>query len=170
MKEHFIIDDDVLVRKFSEDDLEDLFIVMTNQESMKSSIRGPLSIHETRNFLERIINSYRKFGYGLYALESALRGNLIGYCGFSYINIDSRPETEISIRLLPQYWRKGIGTKSVKIINDYGLNVLKLDKITAIVSFEDSMKAGMRHIKNSVIHNIQIKIFEKELTSKVFYI
>ncbi|MCK9224995.1 MAG: GNAT family N-acetyltransferase [Candidatus Muirbacterium halophilum] len=176
MKEHFIIDDDVLVRKFTDDDLEDLFIVMTNRESMKNSTRQPLSINETRSFLDRIINSYRKFNYGLYALESALRGNLIGYCGFSYINIDSRPETEISIRLLPQYWGKGIGSKAVKIISDYGFNKLKIDKITAIVSFENTawekvcINAGLKFKKNSVLHNIQIKIFEKELSSKVFFI
>lgn len=176
MKDHFIVDDDILVRKFTDSDLEDLFIIMTNKDCMRNSNREPLSINETRNFLERIINSYKKFGFGLYALESSLRGNLIGYCGFSYITIDSRPEVEISIRILPQYWGKGIGSKAVQIISDFGLKELEFERIIGIVPFEHNIwekvleNAGMRHLRNYVIHNIQVKIFEKLRNSKIFFI
>ena len=103
-----------ILRRFKEDDLDDIALVMAHPDVMKFSLSGPYSKEQSEKFIHGCLSNYEKRGVGLYAV--VYRGNqkVIGYCGFYFQNIDGVEEVEIGYRLHPDYWNKGLATETSK--------------------------------------------------------
>lgn len=57
------------LRNFTLNDLNDLADLLANEEVMRFSVGGPLSLDQVKDYLEnRIMDQYSKRGFGLYAV------------------------------------------------------------------------------------------------------
>jgi RimJ/RimL family protein N-acetyltransferase len=111
---------------------------LLNQPSFIKYIgdRGVRTTEQSREFIEsRFIESYKKFGYGLWAVELKDNHAPIGICGF--VRRDSLPDADIGFAFLPQFERKGYAFETVAASMNYGRDVLHLKRVLAITSLDN---------------------------------
>ena len=73
----------------------------------------------------------------LLVIEDIAEGKLIGHIGLYKIDQQAK-KTEIGILIADDnYWGKGYGTKSVRLMVDYAFNTCKMHKVTAEILSEN---------------------------------
>ncbi len=87
----------------------------------------------------RFTESYKKFGFGMYAVELKETSAPIGICGF--VKRDSLPEADIGFAFLPQLKKKGYAFESANAVMKYGREILNLNPVLAITS-KDNESSG----------------------------
>lgn len=95
------------------------------------------------------VKSYARFGFGLWLVELKDPSVPAGICGL--IKRDELPDVDVGYAFLPKYWSKGYATEAVTAVMAYGRNVVKLERILAIVSPDNERsikvleKVGLRY-------------------------
>lgn len=117
--------------------LEDAaFIVeLLNEPSFIKNIRdaGVRTEEDARNYLiNGPLDSYERNGFGLFMVELKETQIPIGMCGL--IRRDTLPHVDVGFAFLPRYWSKGYAFEAASAVMAYGRDVIKLDRIIAIVS------------------------------------
>jgi len=130
-----------ILREVTKDDA-DFILDLLNQPSFIHYIgdRNVRTTHEARDYIEsRFTESYKKFGFGMWAVELRETNATIGICGF--VRRDSLPDADIGFAFLPQYERKGYAFESAVVALEYGRNVLDFKRVLAITS-KDNENSG----------------------------
>lgn len=99
------------------------------------------SIDDARNYLETgPLKSYEANGFGLWLVELKESNAPIGICGL--INRDALEDIDIGFAILPEFFQLGYGYEMANATMGYAKNILKIDKVIAIVSLNNlaSMK------------------------------
>lgn len=108
---------------------------LLNQSSFIKYI-GDRNVRTAAQSLEFIENrfraSYKKFGYGLWAIELKEAGAAIGICGF--VKRDFLPDADLGFALLPQFERRGYTFEAANQSMLYGREQLNLTRVLAITS------------------------------------
>lgn len=123
-----------ILREVIAEDAE-FILDLLNQPSFIKFIgdRNVRIIDEARDYIEsRFANSYRQFGFGMWAVELKEPATLIGLCGF--VRRDSLPDADIGFAFLPQFEKKGYAFESAAAAMKYASEVLKLPRVLAITS------------------------------------
>ncbi|MGI8470370.1 MAG: GNAT family N-acetyltransferase [Pyrinomonadaceae bacterium] len=108
---------------------------LLNQPSFVKYIgdRNVRTEDKAREYIEsRFAQSYRDFGFGMYAVELKESRTPIGICGF--VRRDFLPNADIGFAFLPQFERKGYAFESALALMKYGRDVLNLKRLLAIAS------------------------------------
>ena len=130
-----------ILREVAEDDAE-FILDLLNQPSFIRYIgdRKVRTIEQARDYIEsRFTESYRKFSFGMWAVELKETNAPIGICGF--VKRDGLPDADIGFAFLPQYERKGYAFESASAALEYGRNALSLHRVLAITS-KDNESSG----------------------------
>jgi len=121
-------------RKLTLDDAE-FILDLLNQPSFIQFIgdRGVRTLEDAREYLsKRLIESYERFGFGLY-LTLLKEGQIpIGICGL--VKRDSLDDIDIGFAFLPQYWLKGYAFESASAVLTYAKNTLGIKRIVGIAT------------------------------------
>jgi RimJ/RimL family protein N-acetyltransferase len=127
----------VILKRFTHNDVGDMFTVMGDPEVMKYSLNGPLSFDQTQRFIEHAITTYERKGFGLWAVEYKAIGHVIGYCGHYFQTIDDSEEVELGYRTARSFWGKGLATEAARSALHYAFCMLKLPRIISIIEAEN---------------------------------
>ncbi len=146
--------DRLIFRDWEKSDLE-LFINMNKDSDVMKYFPNKLTSEESINFYQKIVDEFKKEGFGLYAVEYKEDNQFIGFIGFHKANFeaDFTPCIEIGWRLRKEYWNKGLATEGAKACLYYGFNQLNLKEIYSFTSkintpSENVMKKiGMKKLK-----------------------
>ena len=145
---------------------------LLNQPSFIKYIgdRRVRNLEQSREFIEsRYRASYRKNGFGLYAVELKDGKTPIGICGF--VRRDSLPDADIGFAFLPQFERKGYALESASAVMEYGRKVLGLKRVLAITSVDNESsgrllgKLGFKYEGLTTLQNDteEIKLFSADV-------
>lgn len=141
----------LLLRRFQQSDAAALMLIFGDEEVMRFG-PGVQTEHWVLDWLRKCHENYDKRGYGPWAAVEKATGETIGYCGLFYFpDINGQPEVEIGYRLARRHWANGYATEAVTAIKDYGLKVIGLPRLIAIIdpsnvaSIRVAEKAGMRY-------------------------
>ncbi len=105
----------LILREFNVEDYRDLSPILASPQIMKFSLHGCLTVLETQAKINEFIASYRKYGFGKWAVILKEENRSIGYCGIAIEIIDGRLEPELGYRFLnEEYWGKGLVTEAAK--------------------------------------------------------
>lgn len=122
----------LLLRWFTADDAA--FIVeLLNDPGWKRFIgeRGVHNEDDARAWIaERLVASYWKQGFGLWAMQRLDDGALVGMCGL--VKRDTLPGIDVGYALLPRYRGMGYVREGAGACLPYGAEVLGLEHILAI--------------------------------------
>ncbi|MBI3241294.1 MAG: GNAT family N-acetyltransferase [Chloroflexi bacterium] len=124
----------LILRRFSIEDA-DFILALLNEPSFMHFIgdRGVRTLDDARGYISnRLIESYERFGFGLYLTELKEPRTPIGMCGL--IKRDTLEDVDIGFAFLPQFWSKGYAVEAASAVMDYGRSVWGLKRIVAIVS------------------------------------
>ena len=143
----------LILSRFSVDDAE-FMLGLLNEPSFLQNIgdKGVRTLEEARDYLlSGPIESYERFGFGLYLTVLKETGVPIGTCGL--LKRDSLDDPDISFAFLPAYFGEGYATESASAVLAYGNKMLDLSRIVAVVSPSNSAstkvleKIGLRYEK-----------------------
>lgn len=132
-----------ILREVTIDDAE-FILDLLNQPSFIKYIgdRNVRTIAGTVEYIgSRFANSYRQFGFGMWAVESKETGAPVGICGF--VRRDSLPAADIGFAFLPQYCSQGYAFESADAAMKYGRDVLGFERVLAITSLDNETSARL---------------------------
>lgn len=93
--------------------------VRTRDDACRYIERGPVAM-------------YKRYGFGLYAVDSKETGEPIGMCGL--IRRDGLDDVDLGFAFLPQFRGAGYAFESAVAVMSYGKATLGLQRVVAIVS------------------------------------
>lgn len=122
------------LRRLSVDDAE-FILELLNEPSFIRNIgdKGVRTTSDARQYiLTGPIDSYERFGFGLYLVELKKSRVPIGICGL--LKRDALPDADIGFAFFPRFWSKGYALESASAVRTYGINALGLKRIVAITN------------------------------------
>lgn len=157
----------LILREFSMEDLDTFYELMADPEVMRFSLNGPWkSKEEAREKLQKLIlDNYKKYGYGIYAVIDKVNHQLAGYCGFFNQLVDDEEFTELGYRFHTKYWGKGLATEAGLALREYAFNTLLIPRLISIIdpnnirSIAVAKRVGLHYWKNSLYGGIPVSIY-----------
>jgi RimJ/RimL family protein N-acetyltransferase len=115
---------------------DDEFILrLLNEASFLRFIgdKGVRTLSDAREYiLKGPMDSYRRYGFGLYLTSLCDGGVPIGICGL--VKRDTLPDVDIGFAFLSQYCSRGYAAESAAAVLAYGKQQLLLQRIVAITA------------------------------------
>jgi len=105
--------------------------LLRDPDVMRHSATGPMGDDQIEDYLAQNIQHVQKRGYGRQTI--LLDGKPIGLGGLVLYTIEGERVVEISIRLSPSYWRRGIAKACVAHWIDLGFNIFRQPSLCAMV-------------------------------------
>ncbi|HEX5689645.1 MAG TPA: GNAT family N-acetyltransferase [Roseiflexaceae bacterium] len=141
----------LILRWFTLDDAEFIYELL-NQPAWKRFIgdRGIDSLDAARAYIETaLLAAYRRYGFGLYAIERKQDGALAGMCGL--LKRDTLDDVDLGFALLSRYEGHGLAHEAAAATLAYSRDTLGLARIVAITSLDNDRsmqlleRLGMRY-------------------------
>ncbi|MDO4515092.1 MAG: GNAT family N-acetyltransferase [Lachnospiraceae bacterium] len=137
----------LILREMNMDDFDALYAVLADSNIMQ---HYPYSFDEkrVREWIERNIERYRIFGFGLWAVCLIESGEVIGDCGLTMQNIGGMIKPEIGYHIRRDYQRKGYAKEAASAVRDWAftntpfLEIYSYMKYTNEPSAESAMSWG----------------------------
>ncbi|WP_424493005.1 GNAT family N-acetyltransferase [Salinimicrobium sp. GXAS 041] len=139
-----------LLRRFKNDDLENVFKGLSHPEVIKYYGVNFSSLHETREQMKWFEELEQNGTGAWWAICSPETETFFGAAGFNDLSKEHR-KAEIGFWLLPEFWRKGIIQEVLPVICDFAFTKMNLHRIEAFVETENKASAkalkkqGFRH-------------------------
>jgi RimJ/RimL family protein N-acetyltransferase len=127
----------LLLRHLSTEDAE-FILELLNEPSFIQNIgdRGVRTIEAANSYiLNGPVASYAKNGFGLDLVKLKETDESIGMCGL--IKRDTLEDVDIGYAFLPRFWSKGYAVEAAQAVKEYARDVIKLNRIVAIVDPEN---------------------------------
>lgn len=111
----------LFLREMKENDFDALYEVLADSDIMQ---HYPYTFDENRvrNWIERNIERYRIFGFGLWAVCLKETGEMIGDCGLTMQLINGKIKPEIGYHIRADKQRKGYAKEAAIAIRDWAFN------------------------------------------------
>ena len=111
----------LFLREMTPDDFDALYSVLADSDIMR---HYPYTFDEARvrNWINKNIERYRVFGFGLWAVCLKLTGEMIGDCGLTMQNINGTVLPEIGCHIAKAYQRQGYAKEAAKAVLDWRFN------------------------------------------------
>jgi len=126
--------DRLIVRHVTIDDAE-FILGLLNEPSWLRFIgdKGVRTLDDARDYiLNGPVESYRRFGFGLYLTQQKSDGTPIGLCGL--LKRDVLPDADIGFAFLPAFWGKGYAHEAAVAVLEHGRTALGLNRIVAVTN------------------------------------
>ena len=142
----------LLLREFTRDDFGALHEILSDPETMQH-YPTPFDEDRTRNWIERNLENYRRYGFGLWAVVLKETGAFIGDCGITIQNIDGEMLPEIGYHIHRNYQRRGYAKEAARAVRDWAFRNTDYDiiysymKYTNVGSYSTAIANGMRKVK-----------------------
>ena len=161
----------LVVRHVTVDDAE-FILGLLNEPSWLRFIgdKGVRTIEDARGYiLNGPIESYGRFGFGLYMTQQKSDGACVGLCGL--LKRDALPDVDIGFALLPAYRGKGYALEAAAAVMEHGRTAHGLRRIVAITNPDNERsiqllaKLGMRQDGTVRISDtgLELKHFVRDL-------
>jgi ribosomal-protein-alanine N-acetyltransferase len=154
----------LLLRQFTQDDVDDL-TAMYADPAVMTFLGGPRSYEMTQQHIERIIQNYQEYGFGLWAVIHKGDRRLMGRCGLIPQTIEGEGEVEIGYLLAQAYWGQGLATEAATAIRDYGFNMVGCDRLISLIdphnlaSQKVALRVGLIHEKDVILADKPIRVY-----------
>ncbi len=156
MKNKYIFQSERLgFRNWSYQDLDE-FAAMNADEEVMKHFPNSLNRAESKEFIDRLLAHYDKWGFNYFAVELLDSGELIGFIGLAYQSYESEftPSVDLGWRLKKNAWGKGYATEGAKSCMQFAFNELNINRLIAtctqknIISEKVMQKIGMQKQSN----------------------
>lgn len=126
--------DRLTLRKLTVDDAP-FILELLNEPSFLRHVgdKGVRSTADARRYiLSGPIESYERFGFGLWLVVLKDAAQPIGICGL--LMRESLPDVDIGFAFVPRFWSKGYAFESASAVVGHARDTLGLNRLAAIVS------------------------------------
>ncbi len=120
------------LREMRQSDFNSLCRILKDEITM-AAYEGAFDDRETREWLDRQISRYRKWGFGLWAVIPKETNQMIGQCGLTMQQWKDQEVLEIGYLFERSYWHKGYATEAAAACKKYAFEVLKAGEVCSII-------------------------------------
>ena len=140
-----INDGNLFLRKVSKDDIIFFFHSLKDKDMINYLSLGPLrSLEHSKRLIKSYLKTWDKFLQFNYIIE--LRDNRsvkkIGSVSLWAINWHHL-RSEVGIWIIPEYWERGFGSKTIVLIKNIAFNHLNLNRIEAYIAIQNERSINM---------------------------
>lgn len=141
----------LILREMSADDFNALYAVLADSDIMQ---HYPYNFDEkrVRNWIERNIERYRIFGFGLWAVCLKETSEMIGDCGLTMQLINDVIKPEIGYHIRKDHQRKGYAREASVAVRDWTFNntpfnvIYSYMKYTNVASCKTAVSYGCHQV------------------------
>ena len=90
----------LILRLMNEKDIDDMLMIFTDKNVMKSFNLHSFSREQMKKWVDRNLNHQNEYGYGLFSVILKSNQELIGDCGLEHTEFEEKPCTEIGYDFL----------------------------------------------------------------------
>jgi RimJ/RimL family protein N-acetyltransferase len=152
------------LREMTAEDAESAYLLNSDPEVIRYTGDGPFeSVSEARDFLANY-ESYKKYGFGRWAMILKETGEYLGWCGLKYT--PELDESDIGYRLMKKFWGSGYASEAAEACIELGFTRFGMKTIIG-----RAMPANTASIR--VLEKIGLTYLEDRLTEgteEVIYI
>lgn len=118
----------LILREMTEDDFDALYEVLGDSDIMQ---HYPYTFDESRvrGWIERNIERYRVFGFGLWAVVLKETGGVIGDCGITMQNINGFIRPEIGYHIAKRFQRRGYAKEAARACRDAAFEMMPFGEL-----------------------------------------
>lgn len=120
------------LREMNEGDLPSLRKILQDEQTMYA-YEGAFDDAEVREWLDKQMSRYRKFGFGLWAVILKETDEMIGQCGLTMQPWNGGEVLEIGYLFQRRYWHKGYATESAIACKQYAFETLNAQEVCSII-------------------------------------
>lgn len=108
----------LFLREMTPDDFEALYMVLADSDIMQ---HYPYTFDDTRvrNWINKNMERYRVFGFGLWAVCLQSTGKMIGDCGLTMQNLGGTILPEIGYHIAKPHQHRGYAKEAVQAVRDW---------------------------------------------------
>ena len=138
----------LVLRRWRPDDVAP-FAAINADPAVMEYFLAPLTLEETTALIERIEESFRTKGYGLWAVETQNGEQLAGFVGLAPVEgpYPFAPAVEVGWRLARACWGQGFATEAAIASLRFGFDKIGL---TEIVSFTSIINDRSRRVMERI--------------------
>jgi ribosomal-protein-alanine N-acetyltransferase len=89
------------------------------------------SLEETRSWIEEKAAHWRRYGFGVWVLDDAQTGALVGRAGLRHTDVQGVDEVELLYALRPEFWGRGLATEAGAALLGIAFSVLDVPSVVA---------------------------------------
>ena len=147
----------LILREMQPSDFDALCRIMQDEETM-TAYEGAFSDEEVQAWLDRQLERYRKWGFGLWAVILKENGAMIGQCGLTMQPWKGKEVLEIGYLFERAYWHRGYATEAARACRVYAFDTLNAKEICSIIretntaSQNVALRSGMKKTDSWVKH------------------
>lgn len=147
----------LILREMQPSDFDALCRIMQDEETM-TAYEGAFSDEEVQAWLDRQLERYRKWGFGLWAVILKENGAMIGQCGLTMQPWKGEEVLEIGYLFERAYWHRGYATEAARACRVYAFDTLNAKEICSIIrdtntaSQNVALRNGMKKTDSWVKH------------------
>ncbi len=114
------------------------------------------SIEQSRDDIRFIMQQYKDYGIGRWAVVEKASGEFVGWTGFKFLKGPIHGHSDFidfGYRLVKRHWGKGYATESGRVSLDYGIGTLNFKDIYAMTDVDNAAsrrvleKLGLEYIE-----------------------
>ena len=138
-------DENLYLRKISKEDITFFFQSLKNRDITSYLSLGPLMSYEhSRRLIKNYLKSWEKYNQFNYIIELRDNKKITRIGSVSLWNINwLHQRSGIGIWILPTFWKRGIGAKTITLIKNIGFNHLNLNRIEAYIAVKNDRSINM---------------------------
>ena len=153
------------LREFTMDDVNDLAAIFADPIMMQY-YPSTKDKEETKKWIEKNIERYKKYGFGLWAVVRRDNDEFIGDCGITIQDIDGEEKPEIGYHISRDYWGQGYATEAALACKEYAFNVLGMEEIFSKIRSEN---ISSRRVAEKVGMTLQKEYIKEDGNKMVAY-
>ena len=147
----------LILRELQPSDYDALCRIMQDEQTM-TAYEGAFSDEEVQAWLDRQLERYRKWGYGLWAVILKETDAMIGQCGLTMQPWKGQEVLEIGYLFERGYWHRGYATEAARACKAYAFDILNMKEVCSIIrdtntaSQNVALRNGMQRADSWVKH------------------
>jgi len=157
----------LILRETSMDDFDSLYQILSDKETMKYYPK-PYDEEGTKKWINWCLDSYKKYGFGLWAVVLKESNEYIGDCGLSMQFIDGVELPEIGYHINKKYHHMGYASEAAKAVKEYIFKNYNFDELFTYMKYSNS-NSYFTAIKNDMSLNHECES-DRDIIERIFSI
>jgi len=122
----------LMLREMTQEDLPSLCKILQDDDVMYA-YEGSFSDYEVQNWLDKQLERYKEYGFGLWAVILKETGIMIGQCGLTMQEYNSNNVMEVGYLFQKEYWHCGYASEAAIACKEYAFDKLKAKEAYSII-------------------------------------